>query len=224
MKYPKIETLYNRDKDTFRVVPSEFRKPEFALINTWFVTEKVDGRNHRVMLFPDGHIEHRGRTDNAQFANFMLEGARATIDEAAIYHTIQPDEDGQYPMTVFYGELYGPKIQGGGKYSDQVNFRLFDIRIGDWWMEWDAVEDFANALGVKTVPVIGDIDWVPTCLAELWDLFEYDGLSKISSLVALADKEVEYIEPEGIVARTRPLLFDRRGGRIMWKLKMSDWG
>ena len=28
---------------------------------------------------------------------------------------------------------------------------------------------------------------------------------------------------EGIVARTEPLLLDRRGNRVMWKLKTKDF-
>lgn len=31
------------------------------------------------------------------------------------------------------------------------------------------------------------------------------------------------LQSEGIVARTEPLLFTRRGDRLMFKLKTSDW-
>ena len=51
MEYPKIETLFNRD-EKFKVVEGDYRLPEFENIKQWDVTEKIDGTNVRVRLFP----------------------------------------------------------------------------------------------------------------------------------------------------------------------------
>jgi ATP-dependent RNA circularization protein (DNA/RNA ligase family) len=210
MKYPKIETLYNRD-DNFKVVPGDFRVPEFALVKRWLFTEKIDGRNHRIILHHDGQVKHRGRTDRAQFADFEMAGAQAAIDEDQLRYVIKEGDSG-WPLTILYGELYGPKIQGGGKYRDDVGFRLFDIRIEDWWMNWSDVVDIGTQLGLQIVPVLGEYDsWLPTCLDELLDLLP-DG-SRLEKPG----------EPEGVVARTEPLLMTRRGDRLMWKLKVRDF-
>jgi hypothetical protein len=204
MKYPKIETLWNRGDD-FKVMPGDFRMPEFVLVKSWLITEKIDGRNHRVILNVDGTVEHRGRTDRAQFADFELEAAQRIIDDDLVRAAF--DRGSQ---AVLYGELYGPKIQKGGVYGDEIQFRLFDVRVGDWWLNWRDVEDVAQKINVSTVPLIYEDEFLPTCKDELGDYFT-DG------------SYVGGDRPEGIVARTDPLLFTRRGERLMWKLKFKDF-
>lgn len=66
LEYPKIETLYNRDEKTHRVIPEQLRLAEFGNIRRWQITEKVDGTNIRIGLSPDGNVSFNGRTDNAQ--------------------------------------------------------------------------------------------------------------------------------------------------------------
>ena len=51
IKYPKIETLFERDKDTFKVT-DKIRLPEFEMIDNWLITEKIDGTNVRVIYSP----------------------------------------------------------------------------------------------------------------------------------------------------------------------------
>lgn len=220
MKYPKIETLYNRN-DNFKVT-NELRLLEFGLIKRWLVTEKIDGTNVRVMLFPDGHIEHRGRTDSAQFHPNLQSYLSQTFTSEVMQFAFDRDEDDLLPGIILFGEDYGPKIQSGGKYRDDISFCLFDVRVGEWWLNWDNVENVAQKLGVTTVPVLCSTNegWLPTCKAELEDLFPTWTLQgPPGSLIA----EHEGTEPEGIVARTDPLLFTRKGQRLMWKLKFKDF-
>lgn len=42
-------------------------------------------------------------------------------------------------------------------------------------------------------------------------------------LVGTEDSDNREYMPEGIVARSDPLLFNRKGERVMWKLKMKDF-
>ena len=53
MKYPKIQTLYDRD-EKFKVDPTQIRCPEFSLITRWLITEKIDGTNVRIVRTTDG--------------------------------------------------------------------------------------------------------------------------------------------------------------------------
>lgn len=221
MKYPKIKTLYKRDPNTFKIITSQLRCPEFALVHGWLITEKVDGTNIRVILTPDGKVEFKGRTDKAQTPVFLLDTLKSMLPSERLQSVFEQDEQGHWPLCVLYGEGYGVKIQRGGKYRKEgVSFRLFDVRIGDWWLNWDSVRDIADKLSIKTVPVLEKLErWLPTCKAELQDLFALG-----NSVVAWQDKGVANIEAaEGIVARTDPLLFDRRGNRVMWKLKFKDF-
>lgn len=84
-EYPKIETLFDRDKKTFKVIEGQLRCPEFALVNRWVVTEKVDGINIRVVLKPDDpplwpwRVRFYGRTSRAQIPTFLLEYLKDTF-------------------------------------------------------------------------------------------------------------------------------------------------
>lgn len=220
MKYPKIETLYKRDPDTFKVT-GELRLPEFDLINQWLITEKVDGTNIRVMLDPlqlgDQVVEIRGRTDRAQFNPDVLKTLREMFPPKRVFAAFEPDENGELPLIILYGEGYGEKIQSGGKYRKGQSFRLFDVRVGDWWLNWSDVQDVADKLHIATVPLLPTLTWpYPIMGKHLTDIISH-------SIVAHEELGHDNVRAEGIVARTDPLLFTRRGDRIMWKLKFKDF-
>lgn len=212
MKYPKIETLWNRDKKTFKVIPDDYRKEEFALVNKWLITEKVDGTNIRIIYDPDTGVTFGGRTDNAQMPIFLLNYLTETFTDAILKYAFP---EATTKITLF-GEGYGVKIQKGGNYRPEgVSFRLFDVAVEGtskiWWLKWEAVEDIATSLGVFTVPWVG----VHTT-AEAVELVER------ISVTALQDGgNMGYLQ-EGIVARTDPYLHTRSGGRLVWKLKRKD--
>ncbi|GAF90713.1 unnamed protein product, partial [marine sediment metagenome] len=46
---------------------------------------------------------------------------------------------------------------------------------------------------------------------------------RLPSTVAQREGGKEHYPIEGIVARTKPLLFTRRGDRLIWKLKVKDF-
>jgi hypothetical protein len=214
MKYPKIQTLFNRD-EKFKVDTSQLRIPEFGLIKQWLITEKIDGTNIRVFLEPDGKVRFGGRTDRAQIPVTLLDVLRDIFTAERIARAFIADD-----LVILYGEGYGPKIQKGGKYrSDHPSFRLFDVRVGDWWLNWDDVEDIAHNLDIETVPVLyrDYSSLLPTCYAELEDIIPF-------SIIASFENERNDVQAEGIVARTNPLLCRRNGERLMWKLKFKDFG
>ncbi len=64
-EYPKIQTLYDRNPDR-SVNVEKLRRPEFGIINTWRVTEKLNGRNIRILLNQDGSVEFSGRQDGVE--------------------------------------------------------------------------------------------------------------------------------------------------------------
>lgn len=225
MKYPKIETLYVRSKETFKVLPSELRLPEFGLVRQWLVTEKIDGTNVRVILTPDGNVEIRGRTDKAQFNPVVLQTLQDMFPVDQMKEAFEVSDQNTRTTVILYGEGYGEKIQSGGKYRKGQSFRLFDVRVGDWWLNWDDVEDVAAKLRIKAVPVLTRRQaWVPTGPIVLSSLFfSESGTGRPGSHVTLEDLDKQGVQPEGIVARTDPLLFTRRGDRVMWKLKFKDF-
>ena len=210
--YPKIETLYDRDPDTFKVNPDALRCPEFGLIKRWRVTEKIDGTNIRVGLSPDGRVSFAGRSDNAQIPRHLLEYLTATFPAERVTAAFPPIAD-----VVLFGEGYGEKIQSGGGYRSGVAFRLFDVWVNGWWLDAADVDDVAAKLGIQTVPCIQkDVMFLifPGSADELRAFLPESVVAAEEGLGRMA---------EGIVARAEPLLFMRDGRRVMWKLKFKDF-
>lgn len=214
-EFPKIETLYDRDEKTHKVLPDQLRLPEFALIKRWNLTEKLDGTNVRIGLTIDGSVVYGGRTDNAQMPITLAEYLRNTFTPEKM-HLAFADSLGNAEIMVF-GEGYGAKIQSGGAYRSGVAVRLFDVLVGEWWLEPPDVLDVAIKLGVATVPDLGETDYLPRSVDDLRTM-----LKGGASLAALHDGGAG-CQAEGIVARTAPLLFTRKGERLLWKLKFRDF-
>lgn len=214
-EYPKIETLFNRNpEDMKKVLPGVLRLPEFGLVNTWLVTEKVDGTNIRVLLTWEDEkpvVRFGGRTSAAQIQTTLLDYLAATFTIENLTQAFEPDVS-----VVLYGEGYGPKIQKcGGLYRSDVSFRLFDVAvIGEkrtWWLTWDNVVDVSMKLGIDTVPYLALEATTDQAIA----------LVAGASATAMSDGG-EGCEQEGIVARTDPYLHMRNGRRVVWKLKARD--
>ena len=205
-EYHKIKTVWTRDPENrFRtLIEDQWATDEFALLKDcpWIWTEKIDGTNIRIM-YEDGLVRFGGRTDNAQIPTFLLDRLMVLFNPQTLRG---PFPDGN---AILYGEGYGAKIQkGGGNYiPDGVDFILFDVRVGDVWLTRDSVMDVADKMKIKVVPGMG--------IGSLSEMVEAvrSGLRS-----AVAEREAE-----GIVARPLVDLFDRRGQRIITKIKVKDF-
>ena len=209
-KYPKTESLFKRDEN-FNVT-DEIRLPEFENIKNWLITEKIDGTNIRIIYTPDDKLLIRGRTDKASIPTFLLEELQNIFTVEKVKAILDnPIKKG----LCLYGEGYGAKIQkGGGNYNKGNSFRLFDVWIDGWWMEWDSIEEIAEKLGIKTVPHLGTVS--------LNQAIDYVTGVENASVVA-EEESNKYILAEGIVARTYPTMLFRNGIPIKWKLKIKDY-
>jgi len=208
-EYPKIDTLFERGED-FAVDDRKLRRAEFGLVSSWLVTEKIDGTNIRVSLTQDSEgswiRRFGGRTDRAQIPAALVERLDALFPVEKLKSVCRGDE--LYSFTL-YGEGYGAKIQkGGGDYSPTPEFALFDVRVGEWWLEWKDVCDVAHKLGIQTVPVWGASATI----------------GAVSHFVKSAfPSDIGMAQAEGVVCRTIPTLYDKRGHPLKWKLKTKDF-
>jgi len=204
-KYPKIQTVYLRDPATkYRTLLKEFARPEFEYLanNEWVFTEKVDGTNIRIGW--DGErIVLGGRTERAQIPAFLVNKLQEMFPPGK-FLSLYPD----LQMTL-YGEGYGARIQkGGGNYiPDGVSFILFDVMINDNWLARENVEDIAAKLDIDVVPIVGH-----GCLAYAVDMARNGFQSHIGTQVA-----------EGLVMRPAVELCNRRGQRVITKIKHKDF-
>ena len=208
IEYPKIPEPFRREVSGPRrnkVIPWAWTSPELEYLANapWTFTEKVDGTNIRVVW--DGHKpEFRGRTDNANLPDFLLSALESLFPEELLEQKF-----GNSPAILF-GEGYGPKIQKvGAKYRKENSFILFDVKIGPWWLLRDNVEDVAASLGLDVVPIRYELS-----LAEAIVMMSEEPL--VSSV---AESE---LVAEGLVGTPKISLFNRKGERVITKLKGRD--
>jgi hypothetical protein len=209
-QYQKINTVFKRDMTNHgKIIVGEYSEPEFEYLkdNIWDFTEKVDGTNIRVMW--DGEaVTFGGKTDNAQLPVLLLyklqELFEGTIKKQLFIEKFGIEEN---TKVCLYGEGYGAKIQSGGKYiKNGVDFVLFDVKIGDWWLQRKDVVDIANYFGIKVVPIIGF-----GTLSQMVEITKKGFYSQWGNFIA-----------EGIVARPQTELKTRRGDKVITKIKYKD--
>jgi len=204
MEYPKINSIYKRDKRTKKFL-SEYSIPEFEYLkdNIWEFTEKIDGTNIRI-IWKDGELRFSGKTDNAQIPMKLLKKLQIIFTKNKIQKAF-PEQEG---IVILYGEGFGASIQSGGKYiKDGVDFILFDVLIDKWWLNRESVEDIAKKLNIKIVKVIGK-----GTLKKAIEIAKQGFKSEFGDFIA-----------EGIVLRPKIQLFSRKGDRIITKIKYKDF-
>lgn len=205
-EYHKIQTVYLRDPamNYKTVLIGQYALPEFEYLADaqWVFTEKVDGMNIRVMFDGEG-VTFGGKTDDAQLPAQLV---------ARLQDRFLPQVDWFKEHTpngcCLYGEGYGARIQKvGGNYRPDQDFVLFDVKIGDWWLKRENVDDIAHGLGIDVVPIAGT-----GTLLDMTEFVRNGFCSQWGNFVA-----------EGIVARPQIELRNRAGQRIITKLKHRDF-
>lgn len=220
MEYPKINSLWKRqgyyfdphtkssirDKNTHDLIVGDYSMPEFKNIREWHVEEKIDGTNIRI-FFQKGAIRFGGRTKDAQIPCHLFDYLQGHFTIEKLKHAFPADND--EPYVILFGEGYGPKINSGGNYRDDVGFILFDVFCGGWWLKREAVRDIAISLGILNAPPIG--------VMEEFDIVTY---------VKRHPQSLCSVRPqimEGVVCRPEPLMLFRDEKPIMFKLKCKDF-
>ena len=205
-EYHKIETLYVRDEKTFKVDPSQLKNRTYSLIKTWQFTEKIDGTNIRC-IWKDGVLRFGGKTDNAQIHTDLIRWLYEHVSPMRMADIFPESE------AVIYGEGYGAGIQKGGGYSPVKKFIVFDVLVGGkWWLSWENTCDVAAKLDLEVVPFIGEMT------LEDASVMVQRGFD---SVVAAANGQK--VAAEGLVGRTAEPLFDKKGARLIVKLKTKDF-
>lgn len=212
-EYHKINSIYKRDMTQKKApfILGEYSEPEFEYLkdNQWEFSEKIDGTNIRIMLNGDS-ITFGGKTDNAQIPAHLYTKLSELFLATKRKQLLHEMFTGDWKDICLYGEGFGYKIQGkvGVDYlTDEVNFCLFDIKIGDWWLERKSVYDIADKLGLLRPVVVG-----------------YGTLDEAIDLVKRGFKSsFGNADAEGLVLRPTCELRKRNGERIITKVKCRDF-
>jgi hypothetical protein len=238
--YPHIDTCFKREMDKTSPYYNCIRpnEPLVDPVFDWArkagikfeCTEKVDGTNMSIYIVPvtttvypadsfeqpyekiDHYVmEVHGKTTKAQLNDKLVENIYRKWPVEKLVEVFTRDGVGPTDTIILYGEGYGAGIQKGGNYiKDNVDFRLFDVQIGKFWLERESLEDIAERLGMDIVPVIGyfTID----------EAIEYVKKGFKSTIAQNKDYDAE-----GLVLKMPLGLLKRNGGRIMTKIKTCDF-
>lgn len=207
MEYTKVPNIYKREEfGNNKLIEGEFSTPELNYLSRvqWMWTEKVDGTNIRIMW--DGHsVSFGGRTDKAQIPAHLVNRLNELFS-GTNKEEIFEQHFGDTPVILF-GEGYGEKIQKGGGLYGPVNFILFDVFCGGMWLRREDVKEIASYFGIDVVPLVG--------CGPLEEAVEY--------IRSHPQSRLRDYEMEGIVCRPPVELSDRRGNRIIVKIKCRDF-
>lgn len=209
-EYHKIQAIYKRQKEKPRpFIEGEWSLPEFEYLakNKWQWTEKVDGTNIRIgYTHPSIDREVRGRTDNAQLYAPLVKRLEEILPIEKL-HIAFSELEGESTEITLFGEGYGKGIQKGGKYRDEVDFVLFDVSVGNWILRRPDVENIAEKLGIRVVPILFECS-----------IFEAVERVKAGIVSTWGD-----FPAEGVVGRTPHELRLRNTQRIITKIKHKDF-
>lgn len=201
-EYHKIQSVYKRDEKTKKFILGDWSLPELAYLKdlVWTWDEKIDGTNIRIHW--DGTTRtFGGRTDNAAIPATLVKRLEVLFTPDKMKEAF-----GEAHATL-YGEGFGAKIQSGGNYLPDQDFILFDVLIGDFWLERHNVQEIADKLGLRLTTIRGE-----GTLAEAIEFVK----AGFKSVIGTADAE-------GLVCRPKVQLFNRKGERIVVKVKTRDF-
>jgi len=192
------------------IIPGAYTWKMFENISRWHVTEKIHGQNIRIGYYTDPKptVTYWGRKGGEpSVQKMLLPFLKSLFTTSTMKYVFEDLEDSQ---VVLYGEGFGPGIQSWHYGLDRSDFILFDVLVGNVWLEQDAVTEIAHKLAIDRVPILGEsittVDAVMKCYGEP------------ESVLAPGHPM------EGIVARSDPLVIHRaKKTPIQWKLKVSDY-
>lgn len=226
-EYTKIDTINARDiYGSKRLIEGTFRDPAIEYLKgvKFEAQEKADGAN--VSIFWDGHrVSIHGRTASAQLpkelltmleACFMDSQTEQMFEQLFPVKHFQNDNGEQVASDIvtevtIYGEGIGPKIQKVGKlYGDQYRFLVFDIKVGNTYLEHSNpfYGQIIKAFGVEEVPALPDMTPI-----EAIEFVKSNPKSWINSNAPM----------EGVVLRPKVRLYGPNGGRLIVKVKAKDY-
>ena len=207
-EYQKINNIFKFD-EKYRTIMGMTDTYQALRNIEWIGTEKVDGTNIRI--YWDGHkIQIAGRTEKSQIPEHLmnyLSNLFLTQEMEYVFEQMFGEKE-----TYLFGEGYGYKIQANGDeyFEDRksVGFILFDVNIGGFDLSRDNVNDIAEKLGLKSVPVVfrGTLD----------DAIKFVKKHNVSTLGNGSH------EMEGLVLQPIIQLYDSKHKLIKCKCKYGD--
>lgn len=184
-----------------------YREPELEYLskNLWAYKRKLNGENMRVLWNGEQAIWN-GKTNDFQTNDETTEYMNATFVEE-----IFEEKFGREKQVLFFGERMAPDSQGNELKLEKVEFVLFDVKIGDTWLEPENLRAVAKYFNIRTC-----YDFMR---AKDEKKNYIDTLENLINAVTRGD----FKEWEGIVASPVIGLYNRKGERLICKIKNHDY-
>ena len=238
--YQKINTIFKRNQNLGKyhncIMPEEgFTQPEFEFLRgcKFECTEKIDGTSMSVHIIPVDYtdignsfkvnytVEYHGKTEKADTPKhlqtkmeqlFPAEKMLEVFNKNVTYENVEDAiKEVNHGKVIVFGEGYGVKIQKGGNYiSNDCGFILFDVTVDGMFLLRESLEDIASKLEIPIVPLIGYMT-----VDEAIEFVKKGFKSTIA--------ENKDYDAEGLVLKTPMGLLNRKGERIITKIKTCDF-
>ena len=181
-----------------------YKNQTIRMFRNCFALEKIHGTS--------AHVKREGAKLTFFSGGESYENFKALFNEDALHKSLS-EKFGDESCITFFGEAYGGKQQGmRATYGDKLKFVVFDVKIGERWMEVPVAEAIANEHGFEFV----DYALVST------DLEALDAERDKPSTQAIRNGIVEPKHREGVVLR--PVKeFTLYGNRIISKHKRAEF-
>jgi len=213
-KYNKFSSPFKKDEQFLNTAELTQDLPS----GKWIITEKIDGSNIRIIL----------TKPNEEGKREILIGSRKLIlnvgDKTSKQYLdclkeINLNKLKEYfkdvnSSVIIYGEGYGAGVQKGGIYSPVKNFRVFDVRIGLAYQDWSFVEK---------VCIDNQLNIVPVVAISSSNICYHDCLYELNEHKETMIKEGTGGLSEGLVYKFEPVLLNKYGERLIFKVKHKDF-
>lgn len=169
-----------------------------------YATEKIHGTST--------HISYNHTDKKIHFSSGGESHAKfvALFDEVALLKAFQ--ENFSFDVVVF-GEGYGGKQQKmSHTYGPDLKFIVFDVKVGDYWLNVPNAEDVAHKLGLEFVPYVR----IPTTIEAIDAERDADSVQAVRNGMGSGHKR------EGVVLRPLIEMKTNDGNRVMSKHKGAD--
>ena len=184
-----------------------YREPELEYLakNLWVYKRKLNGENMRVLWNGEQAIWN-GKTND-----FETDAETTEYMNTTFLEEVFEEKFGHEKQVLLFGERMAPKTQGNELGLESVEFVLFDVKIGDTWLAPENLRAIAKYFGLRTC-----YDFMRP---------EDEKRNYAQTLENLIDEVAKgrFENWEGIVASPATGLYNRKGERLICKIKNHEY-
>ena len=178
---------------------------EYLAKNLWAYKRKLNGENMRVLWDGEQAIWN-GKTND-----FKTDAETIDYMNSIFQEEIFEEKFGREKQVLLFGERMAPNSQGNELKLEKVEFVLFDVKIGDTWLEPENLYVIAKYFNIRTC----------------YDFMRPEDKKRnyVDTLENLINATVngKFKDWEGIVASPATGLYNRKGERLICKIKNHDY-